>query len=117
MPRDGASAHLVVVSSQFPEPNETFIVREVGELRRRGFGLTVFSLRPAARILDPEARALMALVVYPPATPWRVLADAWRTVRTAPRAALRTLRVGLRDVLAALRSPVLAAKQAAMLPL
>jgi glycosyltransferase involved in cell wall biosynthesis len=105
------------VSSQFPEPNETFVVREVGELRRRGFAVTVFSLRPPANILDPEARALMPLVVYPPGTPWRVLAEAWRTVRAAPGAALRTLAVGIRDTLAALPSPTLAAKQALMVPL
>jgi glycosyltransferase involved in cell wall biosynthesis len=117
MPPDGASPTLVMVSSQFPEPNETFVVREVGELRRRGFSVLVFSLRPPANLLDPEARALMPLVVYPPATPWQVIAEAWRTVRTAPRAALRAVAVGLRDVLAALPSPGLAAKQALLIPL
>src|SRR6266850_2432479 len=110
-------ATLVMVSSLFPEPNETFVVREVGELRRRGFALTIFSLRPPANILDPEARALMPLVVYPPATPWRLVAEAWRTLRTAPRAALRALAAGVCDVVAALPSPVLAVKQALMLPL
>src|SRR5207244_5473015 len=61
------SPALVMVCSQFPEPNETFIVREVAELRRRGFAVTVLSLRPPPpRILDPEARALLPHVVYPP---------------------------------------------------
>jgi colanic acid/amylovoran biosynthesis glycosyltransferase len=117
MAGDGAPATLVMVSSQFPEPNETFVVREVGELRRRGFALTIFSLRPALNILDPEARALMPLVVYPPATPWDVVTEAWRTLRTAPRAALRAIGVGVRDALAALPSVSLAAKQALMVPL
>jgi len=58
---------LLVVTSQFPEPNETFIVREMGELTRRGFALTILSLRPPPPVIyDPEARALLPLVVYPP---------------------------------------------------
>jgi colanic acid/amylovoran biosynthesis glycosyltransferase len=114
---DGAPPTVVIVISQFPGPNETFIVREVAELRRRGFAVTVFSLRPPATDLpDPEARALVPLVVYPP-SPWRALADVWRTMRRTPRAALRAIGVGMRDIVATLRTPVLAAKQAVMLPL
>src|SRR5205807_77650 len=58
---------LVLVTGQFPEPNETFIVREAGELVRRGFDVTIFSLvRPPRVILDPDARRLVRLAVYPP---------------------------------------------------
>src|SRR5690349_21754102 len=117
MAASAAPPRLVVVSSQFPEPNETFIVREIGELRRRGFAVTVFSLRRATNVVDPEARALMPLVVYPPASARGLVAEALRTLVTMPGAALRAIAVGLRDVLAALRTPVLAAKQALLVPL
>jgi colanic acid/amylovoran biosynthesis glycosyltransferase len=109
---------LVVVTSQFPEPNETFIVREVGELHRRGFAVTVLSLRPPPRVVhDPEARALLHLVVYPPARVGAILAGAVRTLARDPRGAARAVARGLADVVRALRTPALAAKQAAMLPL
>ena len=111
------SRRLVVVTSQFPEPNETFIVREMGELRRRGFALTILSLRPPPRAIhDPEARALLPLVVYPPSVR-TILARAWRTFLRRPGPALRALARGLADVAAALPTPGLAAKQAAVLPL
>ncbi|HLK10103.1 MAG TPA: glycosyltransferase [Candidatus Binatia bacterium] len=117
----GASAAgraLVVVVSQFPEPNETFIVREIGELRRLGFRVTILSLRPPpAAVPDPEARALLPLTVYPPKRLAAVLAGAWATLRRRPRAALRALARGLADALAALPTPLLAAKQLAVLPL
>jgi colanic acid/amylovoran biosynthesis glycosyltransferase len=115
---DHVSPALVMVISQFPDPNETFIVREVTELRRRGFAVTILSLRPPPpRVLDPEARALLPLVVYPPGGAWRVLREAWRTLRKAPRAALRAIAVGVADIAAALPTPLLAAKQALLLPL
>jgi glycosyltransferase involved in cell wall biosynthesis len=114
----GAGRALVVVVSQFPEPNETFIVRELGELVRLGFRVTILSLRPPPpAILDPEARALLAHTVYPPPRLGAVLAGAWATLRRRPRAALRALGRGLADVLAALPTPLLAAKQLAVLPL
>ncbi|TMA60775.1 MAG: glycosyltransferase family 4 protein [Deltaproteobacteria bacterium] len=108
---------LVLVTVQFPEPNETFIVREVGELVRRGFEVTIFSLvGPPRLILDADARALVRLAVHPPRFR-RVLVDACRTVLGAPGPALRALRRGLRDALAALRTPRLAVTQLAVLPL
>ena len=108
---------LVLVTGQFPEPNETFIVREVGELVRRGVDVTVFSLLPPPSVIpDPEARALVPVAVYPP-RPGRLLVEACQTVRRAPGPALRALGRGLRDVAAALRTPRLAVKQLAVLPL
>ena len=108
---------LVLVTGQFPEPNETFIVREVGELVRRGFEVTVFSLvRPPRVILDADARALVRLAVYPPRVR-RVLLEAGRTMWEAPGPTLRALGRGLRDVVAALRTPRLALTQLAVLPL
>jgi hypothetical protein len=68
-------------------------------------------------VYDAEARRLLHLVVYPPARIGTVAAEAWRAVRREPRAALRALGRGLADMAAALPTPVLAVKQAAMLPL
>jgi len=113
----GVNGTLVLVTGQFPEPNETFIVREVGELARRGFDVTVFSLGPPPAVIpDPEARALVPLAVYPPGR-GRVLGDAWRTVRRAPGPALRAVRRGLADAIAAFRTPHIALRQLALLPL
>jgi len=109
---------LVVVTSQFPEPNETFIVREVAELARMGFAITVLSLRPPPPVINPpEARKLLPLVVYPPASVTGIIGGALRTLVRAPVASLRLLARGLADVVAALRTPMLAAKQAAIVPL
>jgi glycosyltransferase involved in cell wall biosynthesis len=114
---DEGGPRLVVVCSQFPEGNETFVVRELGELRRRGFVLSVLSLRPAPPcVLDPEARELMPFTLYPPGVRG-ILRDAWRTIRRHPRGALRALRVGLRDALAAASTPLVALKQLSALPL
>ena len=113
----GVNGTLVLVTGQFPEPNETFIVREVGELARRGFDVTVFALVPPPAVIpDAEARALVPLAVYPPGR-GRVLGDAWRTVRRAPGPALRAVRRGLADAIAAFRTPHIALRQLALLPL
>lgn len=115
---DVASRRLVVVVSQFPEPNETFIVREIGELVRSGFEVTVLSLKAAPSVVnDPEARALLPITVYPPARTVSILAAAARTVLRAPTASVRALGRGLADVVRALPTPLLAAKQVAVLPL
>jgi len=109
---------LVVVSSLFPEPNETFVVRELAELRRRGFQLTIFSLRPRpAVVADVEARALLDLVNYPPSRVVEVLGRAVGTLLYAPVPALRAIGRGLGDVVRAAATPVLALKQLAILPL
>jgi glycosyltransferase involved in cell wall biosynthesis len=114
----GAGRSLVFVTSQFPEPNETFIVREIAELARMGFAITVLSLRPPPAVINPpEARALLPLVVYPPASHAKVLLEALRAFGRGPRAALRLVARALVDVVAALRTPLLAAKQAAVVPL
>ena len=111
------AGHLVVVCSQFPLQDETFIVRELGELRRRGFVLTVLSLRPPPPpVGDPDARELLPFTVYRPHL-GGILRDAWRTIRRHPRGALRALRVGIGDVVAARSTPLLALKQLLLLPL
>lgn len=108
---------LVVVVSQFPEPNETFIVREIAELRRRGFGIIVLSLKSRPRTInDPEARDLLPITVYPPG-PLGILREALRTALRAPLRTVRAIARGVTDAIAAVRSPALMAKQLGVLPL
>lgn len=58
---------LAYVLSQFPEMHETFILREIVEMRKRGFDITVYSLKPCKdEIIHPEAEALLPHTVYAP---------------------------------------------------
>lgn len=71
------------VLSMFPCWSETFILREMLELRRRGVELTIFSLKPCTETLvHPDAATLVAnnLVVH--ASAWRGMARfAWCGLR------------------------------------
>ncbi len=59
---------LAYVLGEFPSLSETFILREIIELRRRGFEITVCSLqRPADGVMHEEARGLLSSVCYRPA--------------------------------------------------
>src|SRR6185295_2184936 len=92
-------------------------VREVIELRRRGFDLTIVSLRGRPTLIpDPEARALLPIVVYPPSVA-RIVLGALAALVTTPVRSLRALGRALGDVAAAWRHPSQATKQAAMIPL
>jgi colanic acid/amylovoran biosynthesis glycosyltransferase len=114
--RDGPGT-LVVVASQFPEPNETFVVRELNELRRQRFDLRIFSLRPPPHAMPPEAEPLLPAVIYPPRGVLALVADVLAFVAHEPLAACRGIVRGLLDAAAALPTPILAAKQLALLPL
>lgn len=76
--------------SMFPCWSETFILREMLELRRRGVELTVFSLkRCSEKLVQPEAAGLVeqGTVVYP--SPWRAVVHFIGCVLRHP------LRVGM----------------------
>ena len=89
---------LVVFTSQFPEPNETFIVREVAELARDGFAITVLSLRPPPAVINPpEARELLHLVWYPPRPGARSTTNAGVARRSMPLQTTRILRRAIRS--------------------
>jgi len=58
---------IAYILSQFPETHETFILRELIELERRGAGVTIFSLkRPADEIVHSEAKPLVGRTIYSP---------------------------------------------------
>lgn len=52
--------------AEFPNLSETFILREIGELRRQGVEVCLFALRPGKGPYPPEAAALQAEVCYRP---------------------------------------------------
>jgi biofilm PGA synthesis N-glycosyltransferase PgaC len=59
---------IAYIASQFPAPSETFVYREVRELRRRGWLVTAVSLRPTTtRPMELEDLRLDRLEVYGPA--------------------------------------------------
>jgi colanic acid/amylovoran biosynthesis glycosyltransferase len=62
-----APIRLAYVIVQFPRLSETFILREIVGLRRRGMAITIFSLLACRdAIVDPEAAPLQRDTVYCP---------------------------------------------------
>jgi len=60
-----SSARIAYVVGDFPSISETFILREVQELRKQGLEVKVFSLgRGWPRKIHPEAESLKGTVVY-----------------------------------------------------
>jgi colanic acid/amylovoran biosynthesis glycosyltransferase len=75
---------LAYILGTFPSLTETFILREILELRRRGFELILFSLRrPAPGPLNVEAEILLPSVCYRPAllSPRVIAAQGYFLVR------------------------------------
>jgi glycosyltransferase involved in cell wall biosynthesis len=63
---DRPPRQVAYVLSLFPSLSETFILREILALRRRGVGVLVFSLKPPSEpIMHEEARLLLKDTVYP----------------------------------------------------
>jgi len=61
------SRRIAYIVSQFPEFHETFILREIVDLRRRGHEITIFSLKDCDdSLVHPEAEPLMKETVYSP---------------------------------------------------
>lgn len=107
MARSGASGgRLVYVMGRFPSLSETFILREIEELERRGLSLSLMSLEPGEEVVHERARALAARTIYRPAplSLGTLLAVAWVTL-TRPfgyaSALLFVARNGLRTPRAA----------------
>ena len=84
---------VLYVVSLFPCWSETFIVREIHELIRRGVDVRILSLRhPSEELVQTDAKALLGRVIYPPkrlalgvnwlrealASPCRSVQEIWR---------------------------------------
>src|SRR5574341_1628874 len=106
---------IAYIMSQFPELHETFILREVLELRRQGMDLRLFSLKPCRDpIVHPEARALMAETAYAAYLCSRpVLSAQARWLRRHPRRYLGALAF---LVARCWRSPMVLLKSLAIFP-
>lgn len=87
---------VIYLVSLFPCWSETFIVREIHALRRKGVDVRIVSLKhPSEKLVQSDAAALQSLVLYPPGLlasaktvlktvlrhPWRELATVFGLVR------------------------------------
>lgn len=70
---------IAYITSRFPVLTETFIIREIEELRRKGIAVEVFSLksRPSKGTLHGNARALIETTHY---YPYFLSLAVWRAV-------------------------------------
>lgn len=114
-PHPGPPVRVAYVVVMFPCYSETFVLREMRELLKRGAELTVLSLRDfSEKIVDEEARPLLPRTRYAPYLFSRaVLAANLRLLLARPRRYLGSIAF-----LAARlwRSPVELAKTAALFP-
>jgi glycosyltransferase involved in cell wall biosynthesis len=105
---------IAVLLSRFPRVTETFILREVIELERRGWPVTLVPLmREHAEIVHPEAVAWTSRALF---TGWiskEIVASLLRTLRRRP---LRLLATVARLKLGNLRSPGFLAKSLLLFP-
>jgi len=79
----GASGgRLVYVLGRFPSLSETFILREIEELERRGINLSLMSLELGEEIVHERAQALGVRTIYRPAplSLGTLLAIAWASI-------------------------------------
>lgn len=82
---------VVYFVSLFPCWSETFIVREILALLRRGVDVRIVSLKPPSeKLVQSDAAALADRVLYPPAQPQRSVL-ALREVLRSPLTTLRDL--------------------------
>src|SRR5262245_39837585 len=106
MAGDGKLAYICHI---FPYLTQTFVYREVEELKRAGIPLTVFSMKPVIPPLtSPESRHLIPDTVYLPRVVGAevILSQAAWFLR-APRRYLRTLALVARGRYRFNNSPLL----------
>lgn len=78
--------HIIYVLSRFPTISETFIVEELLELKRRGFQLTIFSLKSPKKDepISSSSLELMPFVFYCPFINWPILVANYTFLLTRP---------------------------------
>lgn len=84
-------AGVAYVISQFPALSETFILREIVEMRRRGIPVAIITLKPGQRspVMHPDCRRLEPQTID---RPWLSPRVVWDNVSVAARNPLRYLR-------------------------
>ena len=89
----GRSAPIAVLLSRFPKVTETFITREILELRRQGEHVELFSLiRENEPVVQPDMTALACEATYAWPPRWELVASQLHWLRHAPRRYLRAWR-------------------------
>lgn len=89
---------IAYLMSRFPKLTETFIVNEAIQLRRQGVELRLYPLiRQRARVIHPQARALLPQVRFLPFFSIPVLQAQWYFLRNSPGRYLRVLFELLRE--------------------
>lgn len=85
-------ARIAYILSMFPALSETFILREIMELRRRGVEIDIFSLKPCSdALVHPGARELVEEGRVHYASPWRGLLRFTRLLLTRPGQVLKVM--------------------------
>lgn len=118
-PADTQPLRVQYLVSLFPCWSETFIVREIHALIRRGVDVSIISLKhPSEALVHPDAAALLDRVFYPPTALTalsRVAAEfaaqphtQWRLLRLLARRFARSPRVLLKSLVAWWRTVALA---------
>jgi glycosyltransferase involved in cell wall biosynthesis len=105
-------AYVVVM---FPCYSETFVLREIVELGRRGADVTILSLRPfSEKIMDEDARPLLPRTLYSPyLLSLGLLRSHLRFIVSRPGAYAGVIRLLVSKLI---RSPKELAKSAALFP-
>lgn len=77
---------IAYILSQFPEIHETFILREILELKRNKINLAIFSLKKCKdKIIHPQAKALMDETYYSPLIfSWNIIKAKFYFLFTQP---------------------------------
>jgi glycosyltransferase involved in cell wall biosynthesis len=85
-------ARIAYIVSMFPALSETFILREILELRRRGVEVDIFSLKPCSdALVHPGARELVEEGRVRYASPWRGLLRFARLFLAQPATVLKVM--------------------------
>ena len=104
---------LAYIVSLFPKLSETFILREILELKNRGHEITILSLKQDVEpLMHEEARGLIPAVVYPRFGGALIAAFAFYLARS-PLALLRIVSV---VTLSHLSRPAMLARALALIP-
>ena len=108
------STRLAYVMSRFPKISETFILREIVEVRRHGTPVEIYPLlRRQQSIMHSEAEDLAAGAHYHPLLSRDVVRANWHFLRIRPRAYLGSVWEVLRGTI---RSPRHFPRTLALLP-
>ncbi|HKW13492.1 MAG TPA: glycosyltransferase [Candidatus Krumholzibacteria bacterium] len=102
---------IAYVASEFPRLTETFVLREVGEMERRGIAVSLFSIRPRpTRTLHADAKPYLEKTHYAPWFGVAHMAAFFSLLIRKPAGVMRGIGFLLRDSIAHARYPAVILK-------